>query len=45
MRLVLILLVTNLQSPFNFLNLQDLIGMYALNNSHRRQMLAIVAVY
>ena len=45
MRLVLILLVTCLQSPFNFLNLQDLIGTYALNNSHWRQMLAIVAVY
>ena len=45
MRLVLVLLATFLQSLFNFLNLQNLIGLYALNNNRRRQMLAIAAVY
>lgn len=45
MRLVLVLLATFLQSLFNFINLQNLIGLYALNNNRRRQMLAIAAVY
>ena len=43
-RLVLVLLATFLQSLFNFLNLQNLIGLYAFNNIRRRQMLAIAAV-
>ena len=45
MRLVLVLLATFLQSLFNFITLQNLIGLYAFNNIRRRQMLAIAAVY
>ena len=45
MRLVLVLLATFLQSLFDFLNLQNLIGWYAFNNIHRRQMLPIAAVH
>ena len=41
MRLVLVLLATFLQFPISFLNLQNLIGLYAFNNVRRRQMLAI----
>ena len=44
-RLVLILLATFLESLFNLFTLQNLIGLYAFNNIHRRQMLAIAAVY
>jgi len=42
MRLVLVLLATFLQSLFNCLNLQNLIGLYALNNIRRQQMLAML---
>ena len=37
--MVLVLLATFLQSLFSFLNLQNLIGLYAFNNIRRRQML------
>ena len=37
MRLVLVVLATFLQSLFNFINLQNLIGLYAFNNTQRRQ--------
>ena len=44
MRLVLVLLATFLHSLLNFLNLQNLIGLYAFNNIRRWQMLAISLV-
>lgn len=41
MRLVLVLLAAFLQFLFSFLNLQNLIGLYAFNNVRQRQMLVI----
>lgn len=41
MRLVLVLLAAFLQFLFSFLNLQNLIGLYAFNNVRQWQMLVI----
>ena len=45
MRLFLVLLGIFLQSFFDFFNVQQLLGLYALHNIRRRRILALAALY